>query len=368
MKKFRVRLTSVRETLINGQTQKWLACEVSVASLIDAKRELGKELFAANVRGYLSNSKPTSEDRKKPVFSGIMTTMGKIRENPKKSYLLTIGHNGCTIMCESIERIHGDIYEVTLTNDYHGIGNGQQTTYITEWIDKNFPISDDVTIQCTMVVGLSEEECNYICKANNTSNKIDKKDIKSREWKRIDTELKTLGITFNYKKEKEGQYDINIFDKNYYNMICAYFTNRPWVDGQSVADIINLDKITGKDMIEMDRLKKIIDNWFEVNDEEVKKYENTMDITRLGGLKSYMISLYTDGDIQETVKPFIKKYGEVSFFQLIFEDVIENILKNEKNKVSSNYFNKKFYDLIIKSVENKILKLTISSMSLSLAY
>ena len=109
MKKFKAQMTNVVETLINGQTQKWLTCEVSLSSLIEAKRKLGKELFSVNVRGCLSNSKPTSQERKKPVFRGIMSTMDNIRENPEKGYLLTIGNNGCTIMCDSIERISGEI-------------------------------------------------------------------------------------------------------------------------------------------------------------------------------------------------------------------------------------------------------------------
>ena len=356
MKKFKAQMTNVVETLINGQTQKWLTCEVSLSSLIEAKRKLGKELFSVNVRGCLSNSKPTSQERKKPVFRGIMSTMDKIRKNPEKGYLLTMGNNGCTIMCDSLERISGDIYEITLTHDYHGIGNGQQTIYITEWIDTNYPISSDVTIICRMIVGLPEDECNHICMANNTSNKIDKKDIKSIEWKRISTELKTLGITFNYKKEKEGQYDINIFTDNYYNMIGAYFSNKPWVNGQEVADIIKLYDISGKEMIEMDRVKKIIDDWFETNTNEVKKHGNKMDITRKGYLKNIMISLYTDVKIQARVKPFIKKYGDVKFFELIFKVVINTIEENETTKVSSNYFNKKTYELLSKSIEVEILE------------
>ena len=349
-------MTNVSTTLVKGQTQKWLTCEVSVSSLIEAKRQLGKELFAVNVRGCLSNSKPTSQERKKPVFRGIMSTMDKIRENPEKGYLLTIGNNGCTIMCDSIERISGDIYEITLTHDYHGIGNGQQTTYIFEWIDTNYPISSDLTIICRMAIGFPEDECNDICKANNTSNKIDKKDIKSIEWKRISTELKTLGITFNYKKEKEGQYDINIFCENYYNMIGAYFTNKPWVNGQEVTDIIILNNISGKDMIEMDRVKKIIDGWFETNTNEVKKHGNKMDITRLGYLKNTMISLYTDVKIQSRVKPFIKKYGDVKFFERIFKVVIDTLQENETTKVSSSYFNKKTYELLSKSIVLEILE------------
>ena len=364
MKKFKAQMTNVVETLIHGQTQKWLTCEVSLSSLIEAKRKLGKELFSVNVRGCLSNSKPTSQERKKPVFRGIMSTMDKIRKNPEKGYLLTMGNNGCTIMCDSLERISGDIYEITLTHDYHGIGNGQQTIYITEWIDTNYPISSDVTIICRMIVGLPEDECNHICMANNTSNKIDKKDIKSIEWKRISTELKTLGITFNYKKEKEGQYDINIWAENYYNMIGAYFSNKPWINGQEVADIIKPYNISGKEMIEMDRVKKIIDDWFETNTNEVKKHSNKMDTTRMGYLKNIMISLYTDVKIQARVKPYIKKYGDVKFFELIFKVVINTIEENETTKVSSNYFNKKTYELLSKSIEVEILESEMVSVSL----
>ena len=360
MKKFRVRMTNVVERLVDGQTQKWLTCEVSLSSLIEAKRNLGKELFSVNVRGCLSNSKPTSQERKKPVFRGIMNTMDKIRENPEKGYLLTMGNNGCTIMCSSIERISGDIYEITLTHDYHGIGNGQQTIYITEWIDTNYPISSDVTIICRMAIGLPEDACNHICMANNTSNKIDKKDIKSIEWKRISAELKTLGITLNYKKEKEkekeGQYDIDIFSENYYNMIGAYFSNKPWVNGQEVVDIIKLYDISGKEMIEMDRVKNIIDDWFKANSNEVKKHSNKMDTTRMGYLKNIMISLYTDVKIQSRVKPFIKKYGDVKFFERIFKVVINTIEENETTKVSSNYFNKKTYELLSKSIVLEILE------------
>ena len=50
MKKFKAQMTNVVETLINGQTQKWLTCEVSLSSLIEAKRKLGKELFSVNVK------------------------------------------------------------------------------------------------------------------------------------------------------------------------------------------------------------------------------------------------------------------------------------------------------------------------------
>ena len=361
--KFNVRLTHVdlRSEVVNGVEKKWMTCEVSVLSLIEAKRKIGKELFAVNVRGALSNNKPTSVERKKPVFSGIMNSMKGVREKPGTKFMFTLKNNGCTILCDSIERISDDIYEITLTTDYHGIGNGQQTTYIIEWIDSNIPVDSGVTILTKIIVGFTEEECIDICKANNTNNKIDKKDIKSVEWKRIDKELKTLGISFNYKKEKGGKYDINIFDNNYYNMICAYFTNRPWVNGENVTENINLDNITGRDIIEMDRVKKVIDGWFEANDMDIKKHDDKMDTTRLGYLKNIMISTYTDVNLEETVKPFIKKYGDIRYFELIFGVVIKILEDNETTKVSSNYFNKKIYALVSSKIEVKILKLPASN-------
>ena len=139
-------------------------------------------------------------------------------------------------------------------------------------------------------------------------------------------------------------------------MIGAYFTNKPWVNGQEVADIIKPNNISGKEMIEMNRVKNIIDGWFQANSNEVKKHSNKMDTTRMGYLKNIMISLYTDVKIQARVKPYIKKYGDVKFFELIFKVVINTIEENETTKVSSNYFNKKTYELLSKSIEVKILE------------
>lgn len=360
--KFNVRLTHVdlRSEVVNGVEKKWMTCEVSVLSLIEAKRKIGKELFAVNVRGALSNNKPTSTERKKPVFSGITNSMTRIREKPGTGFMFTLKNNGCTILCDSIEKISDDIYEITLTTDYHGIGNGQQTTYIIEWIDSNFPVDSGVNILTKIIIGFTEDECIEICKANNISNKIDKKDIKSVEWKRIGGELKTLGVSFNYKKEKGGKYDINIFDHNYYNMIAAYFTNKPWINGENVTEGINLSDISGIDIIEMDRVKKVIDGWFEANDTDVKKHSDKMDTTRLGYLKNIMISTYTDDTLQETVKPFIKKYGDIRFFELMFWVVIDTLEDNETTKVSANYFNKKIYNSLRKSLKSEILELELN--------
>jgi hypothetical protein len=72
-----------------------------------------------------------------------------------------------------------------------------------------------------------------------------------------------------------------------------------------------------------------------------------------------MISSYTDDTLQETVKPFIKKYGDIRFFELMFGVIINTLQENETTKVSSNYFNKKIYNSIRKSLKVEILELEL---------
>jgi len=63
--------------------------------------------------------------------------------------------------------------------------------------------------------------------------------------------------------------------------------------------------------------------------------------------------------LQETVKPFIKKYGDIRFFELMFGVIINTLQENETTKVSSNYFNKKIYNSIRKSLKVEILELEL---------
>jgi len=343
-----LKLKNTNEEIVSGE-KRVIKADVPLTSLIESKRKLGQDLFSVNVRKYLSNEKPTAEQRKRPVFKGIMTTLDAIRENPSLAYKFSLNNNGCAIMAKSARRVTDDTWELTMEGEYNGIGNGQQTIYISEWCDSNKPIDPNITISTKIMIGFSDKENIEMCEALNTSNKIDAKDIMTTNWRPLHNKLREVGIELIYKKgdKRMGDNIINLNDKGLYNAISSYFTNKPWVTGGKVTDILDVSTITPKSLIEATEIKREIDSWFNNNENKSKSNElmSLVKDTSDGYVKNYIMSFFTDKEDIEIIKHYINECGISDFIGLCVDCIIGYII-NQKKGINNKYFTSKItYDI-----------------------
>lgn len=370
-----LKLKNTNEEIVSGE-KRVIKGEVFLTSLIESKRKLGQDLFSVNVRKYLSNEKPTAEQRKRPVFKGIMTTLDTIRENPSLAYKFSLNNNGCAIMAKSARRVTDDTWELTMEGEYNGIGNGQQTIYISEWCDSNKPINPNITISTKIMIGFSDKENIEMCEALNTSNKIDAKDIMTTNWRPLHNKLREVGIELIYKKgdKRMGDNIINLNDKGLYNAISSYFTNKPWVTGGKVTDILDVSTITPKSLIEATEIKREIDSWFNSNVNKGNELMSVVKDTSIGYVKNYIISFLTDNNLNTGIydsidnnlfKDYVKEYGLRSFIELSFNCIMSYIINFEtKEVIHPRYFtNKSKYEIfmiymissVVNSTKEKLL-------------
>ena len=180
-----------------SKTKKGIVSDANMLSLIQAKRENQEKLFSVNVRGDLFNIKTI---RKNPVANSIKETIIQIMENKIEPNSFYWRNQGGIMFAKSITDIGDGYYEVEMTEEYHGIGNGQQTISLSDYFSNKYEIHKDIEMPMRILIGFSEKECREMCKTNNTSNKITTKDVISNDWSTIAKEWQELDLQ-NFAKE-----------------------------------------------------------------------------------------------------------------------------------------------------------------------
>lgn len=344
MKKFNLEASLIQAPK-NGTGETYIGY-VKLDDLITAQNQIGKDLYSVNVRGSLFTGK--SPDSKNRVFRGITETLINISKGELSPNTFLNGNQGCLLMCESIQ---GDLkkYEITISEIYHGIGNGQQTISVASFVNKKFPIRKDVSIPIKIMVGYTPEECYSACEYNNTSNKISLKNIISNDWEPISKQLLRLGYILHYKQDKvivKSENLINIWERNFYNFLNAYHCETPWISGdKTISNGFNISQVSVKSLLDVVLIKSKIDDWFSKN---IKKFDTSLfDADRTGYIGNIIVTAY-------------KKYydGSMSvddFIKLCFVDVIYPTIISQNKRVNSSFFttesNCKF---ILNDIKNKV--------------
>lgn len=346
MNKFKLRVKSLTQVSCNGTKETYLAV-VDLRDLIDANNKIGSQLYTVNVRGKLfSGKKP---DRKNPVYIGIENTLIDIYNDNKLAPDFLNNNNGCLLICDSIETSSPNKYEITINQPYHGIGNGQQTISIASFINNKYPVSNGVYVVVKIMVGYDSVECFAACDANNNSNKVTKKDLKSNDWTFLSNELFDMGYTLHHKRDAiipKGDNIINIYETGFYNILNSYHTEKPWITGNEVTNILDINTLTTDIILEVFNIKKNIDNWFKMN---LYKYDDSkFDSKRTGYIKNIMITAYKNYYTTE-----ISRLISIDDFFTISFDIIFNEIQSEKKKVDSSYFTKQLNcETLIKLIRN----------------
>jgi len=319
---------------------------VKLADLISAQNQIGKDIYSVNVRGCLFTGK--SSDRKNRVFKGISESLIGISKGEVSPNIFLNSNQGCLLMCESIK---GDLknYEITISQLYHGIGNGQQTISVASFVNNKFPISSDVNIPIKIMVGYSSEECYSACEYNNTSNKISLKNIISNNWEPISKQLLKFGYILHYKQDKiipKSDKLINIWDRNFYNFLNAYHCETPWVSGdKTISNGFDVSQVSVKSLLDVVLIKSKIDKWFSTN---IKQFDTSLfDAERTGYIGNIIVTAYKNY--------YDKSMSVDDFIKLCFEDVIYQTIVSQNKRVNSSFFttesNCKF---ILNDIQNKI--------------
>lgn len=336
---------SLLQTPKNGTGDTYIGY-VKLADLIAAQNQIGKDIYSVNVRGCLFTGK--SPDRKNRVFKGISETLIGISNGKISPNTFLNSNQGCLLMCESIK---GDLknYEVTISQLYHGIGNGQQTISVASFINNKYPISPDVKILIKIMVGYSSEECYSACESNNNSTKISLKNIISNNWEPISKQLIKLGYILHYKQDKiipKSDNLINIWERNFYNFLNAYHCETPWISGdKTISNGFDVSQVSVKSLLDVFMIKIKIDNWFSTN---INNYDVSLfDVSRTGYIGNILVTAYK--------KYYDKSMSTDDFIKLCFDDVIYPTIISQNKRVNSSFFttesNCKF---ILNDIQNKM--------------
>ena len=353
MKKFKLKFHSIVEVPSNSTKGRSYSAVVQLKQLVNTHKKFNGDIYDVNVRGVLSNPKNSTKNK---VHYGINDTLVSISNGSLDSINFYNRNGGGLLICESINEIQNNEYEIILSERYHGFGNGQQTISISSFVDNKFPISDDVYIQLQIMVGYDKNDSYNSCNSHNTSNKIGNKDIISNYWNDKKDELEKLGYFLGNKNDKSkggGENFMDMFSQNYYNIINAYFNETPWETSTKATenfdeDFINSIPING--MILVFELSKEIDKWFKLNYDSYKD-NNFYDTGRPGYAKNVLVLAY---------KRYYNQYKEITndssdgFFKL-FMDSVWKIAKSSDKKIDSQYYgNKQNCNTIFKYIENEL--------------
>jgi len=327
MYKFKLNVQNVAQIPSNGNSKTYLSV-VSLKSLINAHQTIGKDLYSVNVRGTLFTGK--SPDRKNDTYSGIEKTLIGIHNSTLEPIEFFNNNNGCLLICDSFSKVDENSYEVILQNDYHGIGNGQQTISIANFINNKYQIPEDVYVRVTVMEGYNESSSHIACRAHNTANKITKKDIVSNDWKPLSEELENMGYVLHYKADAVppiGENVINIYERGFYNLLNAYHTEMPWKTGNKIIDVLDIKSIDKSTMITVFDLKRVMDKWFDMN---IKNYDDSkFDSSR---------TIYIKDVIMTAIKRYYKTSKPINKFIKICWEEIFYVLNSREKRANSDYF------------------------------
>ena len=304
--------------------------------------KVDKTLFNNNVRDTtFNNTSRLSELMKNKAFSGVYKTLEKI-ENGASPILMFELNQGGSLMCESIKETgNTDEYEITLTEDFHGFGNGQQTLSTAWYYRKNNKdIKPNTLIFFKFFESYKRELSQQICVANNTNVRINNMDLISNSWNSIAYSLEKKGIHLKHKLNKdfikpEGLRVIDITEDNFYNVINAYQKLQPWKSGNDIIDNSLLEGMTPELLIKLDDLRLEFNDWFlenystfkEIREKNEKKFST---LREKGISKSFFIACH-----KLHYDPILTNN---EFFNICLESFVDTI--DEFNSITnSKYFN-----------------------------
>lgn len=296
-----------------SKTKKGIVSDANMLSLIQAKRENQEKLFSVNVRGDLFNIKTI---RKNPVANSIKETIIQIMENKIEPNSFYWRNQGGIMFAKSITDIGDGYYEVEMTEEYHGIGNGQQTISLSDYFSNKYEIHKDIEMPMRILIGFSEKECREMCKTNNTSNKITTKDVISNDWSTIAKEWQELnGTNLIYKRDgqkiKTTEKDIILFETNYYNMVSSYHTQKPWIAGNAITSVFGPSDTNATKMNECNEVINLFNEWFENNEDWKEYYPILKPTVSEGYVKNFMLALYVRFDSPRDVNQFLTETLQV---------------------------------------------------------
>lgn len=325
-----------------------------------------KTLFNNNVRDTtFDNGLSKSVLNKNKAFKGVYSTLEKI-ENGAPTILMYELNQGGSLMCESIKATgNPDEYEITLIQDYHGFGNGQQTLS-TAWYYKNKNqknIKDNTLIFFKFLESYSKEKSQEICIANNTNVKISNLDLISNSWNDIAKSLSNMGIYLKHKSNKSKEIDtkynrvIDLTDDNFYNIINAYHKEQPWKSGQEIIDESLLEGMTHNILIKIDDLRIEFNKWYLNNIQRFKnlRAENEEKFSTLrekGISRSFFFACY-----KKHYKPIL---SIEQFFDICLES-FEATIPDDNKKITNNAYFKTLEYVVSVNVENAIFKKNITT-------
>lgn len=308
--------------------------------------KVDKGLFMNNVRDTtFDKGLSLSFLNKNKAFKGVYSTLERIESGESPTLMYELNQGG-SLMCESIKPTgNPDEYEITLIQDYHGFGNGQQTLS-TAWFFRDKTKKDIKTntlIFFKFLESYNKEKSQEICIANNTNVKINNLDLISNSWNDIAKELSNMGIYLKHKSNKtkditnKSQRVIDLTDDNFYNIINAYHKEQPWKSGQEIIDESLLEGMTPDILIKIDDLRIEFNKWFLENLQTFKdirsENENKFSTLREKGIsRSLFFACH-------------KKYYDTSgilttkeFFDICLESFEATIGNDDKKITNLSYF------------------------------
>ncbi len=329
--------------------------------------------FNNNVRGTSFDMQATkSKVLQNKTIKGIYETLDKISEGEDPIIMFEMNQGG-SLMCAHIEKIENknDEYQIIFSNEFHGIGNGQQTistAYYWKEKNENKNIKPGTLVQFKFFVGYSKEKNNLICVANNTNKPVKNSDLISNDWKEIAEELKEKGIFLIDKKTKtvdtpDGTTQtINLHKDSFLTNLIPSYLGSPWRVGEPNVENDVTERICADDIVEIEKLRDEFDSWFENKKAHLKykyaDYFNAHHLSVKSSLRNLFVGLYNNG-LPESKYTSFKKYQNISdkkdisgFFDFClkaFNQAKNNTIANMTSPKSESFFKticKSFSDII----------------------
>ncbi len=321
---------------------------VRLADLVSAHKIQGKELYEGNVRGQLASTR--GQILKNPTSKGILKTLEEIHDGKLDPITFYNGNAGCLIMCETLG-ISGDKYIAEIKHSYQGIGNGQQTINTAYFFSQKQEINPDILVNVKIMVGYSKKDFQSACVRNNTSNRISQKSVISNDWSNIAKQLDTVGITLVYKTDavkpnKSKGRVINLFEKNYYNILNSYFNGTPWITGDEIIKSgFSVDSVTVNELLKLDDFKIEIVKWFNDN---IQNYDTKLfDYGRIGYIQNLIVTAFS--------KYYDNSLSKSEFIELCFDKSVYPAIIREGKRVEHTYFlNRTNIENLLDNIESKL--------------
>jgi len=309
--------------------------------------------------------------REKPIIGAILETLEKIHKGKDASIMFEMNQGGA-MMCESIEEIFSagkgtGEYEITFSNRFHGIGNGQQTIRTAYYAKNNgIEIKEGTLLFFKFLVGYSEKENNDICVSNNKHNAVKTMDIVSNSWSDLASDLYNLGINLVYKKDAiretlvDGMKTIDIYDNGFYGAISSYVSENIWEGKEKIFDAKYIENIDAQTMMHINDIHESYNDWYVRNQMDVEaRFKQIMDKDHKSTKNELRkIFIAASKNMHQANEPIEE------FFDMCYDSLDECV--GEKYQTGQSL--KNFYkNTFLTKLENKKLRKKVEEMEMSQA-